>query len=341
MEQAEQKEIKKEPEVDLDLDGVQETQIDLDDKVEDKHPSEIKKEEVDLGYTDIKTTSEEKAETKKDEIQEEETLQETKADKKEDKDDLSKVSDNAQKRIKELTYKYREAERREKAALEYAKGLKTKYEDVNAKYQSTDEEYLKQYDARIDAERDKVKRQLKDALDLQDTEKVMEANDALTKLAVEKEKVRISLSEKEKAKKEKKEDKPETTINQQINEQAAPQKISPRAQAWAEKNEWFGNDRIMTSAAMTLHDELVGQGFDAETDDYYNEIDKRMKDYFPRKFGNDETTETNNKPVQNVAGVSRKQGGRRSVKLTKSQVAIAKKLGVPLEEYAKFVKEDK
>ena len=127
MEQAEQKEIKKEPEVDLDLDGVQETQIDLDDKVEDKHPSEIKKEEVDLGYTDISTTSEEKAETKKDEIQEEETLQETKADKKEDKDDLSKVSDNAQKRIKELTYKYREAERREKAALEYAKGLKTKY----------------------------------------------------------------------------------------------------------------------------------------------------------------------------------------------------------------------
>ena len=184
MEQAEQKEIKKEPEVDLDLDGVQETQIDLDDKVEDKHPSEIKKEEVDLGYTDISTTSEEKAETKKDKIQEEETLQETKADKKEDKDDLSKVSDNAQKRIKELTYKYREAERREKAALEYAKGLKTKYEDVNAKYQSTDEEYLKQYDARIDAERDKVKRQLKDALDLQDTEKVMEANDALTKLAV-------------------------------------------------------------------------------------------------------------------------------------------------------------
>ena len=343
METVEQKEIKKEPEVDLDLDGVQETQIDLDDKTEDKHPSEIKKEDVDLGYTDVNLKSEEKAEIKKEEATDNteiETQEEQALDK---KDDLSKVSDNAQKRIKELTYKYREAERREKAALEYAKGLKTKYEDVNAKYQSTDEEYLKQYDARIDAERDKVKRQLKDALDTQDTEKVMEANDALTKLAVEKEKVRISLSEKEQLKKDKEKEvkTPEPTINQQINEQAAPQKISPKAQAWAEKNEWFGNDRIMTSAAMSLHDELVGQGFDAETDDYYNEIDKRLKDYFPQKFEKDETTETTNKPVQNVAGVSRKQGGRRSVKLTKSQVAIAKKLGVPLEEYAKFVKEDK
>ena len=97
----------------------------------------------------------------------------------------------------------------------------------------------------------------------------------------------------------------------------------------------------MTSAAMGLHDELMGEGFDAESDAYYNEINKRIRDYFPHKFADTETQEEPRRPVQNVAGVSRKQNGRRSVKLTKSQVAIAKKLGVPLEEYAKYVKEGK
>ncbi len=172
----------------------------------------------------------------------------------------------------------------------------------------------------------------------------MEANDSLTRLAVEKEKVRISLSEKEKKKKE-----AETAPKQNVDiEQTIAQtdvKISPKARTWAQDNPWFGQDRVMTSAAMGLHDELLSQGFDAESDDYYNEINKRMKDYFPSKFANAEETvreeSSNKKIVQNVAGVSRKQGGRRTVTLTKSQVAIAKKLGVPLEEYAKFVKEDR
>jgi hypothetical protein len=170
----------------------------------------------------------------------------------------------------------------------------------------------------------------------------MESNDSLTKLAVEKEKVRITLSEKEKRKKEAESKPVEADIPADIQK---PTNISRKAQTWASKNDWFGQDRVMTSAAMNLHDELVGQGFDADSDDYYNEIDKRLKDYFPSKFRDAEETsdeETGNrKIVQNVAGVSRKQGGRRIVKLTKSQIAIAKKLGVPLEEYAKFVKEDK
>jgi len=333
--------------VELDTDDVQETKINFEHTEEkEKHASEIKKEDVDLGYTDISSIAKEKAETKKekeetaDAIQAKETEVETKKEK--EVDDLSKVSENAQKRIKELTFKYREAERREKAALEYAKGLQKKFSDVYVKYEETDTEYLKQYDARIDAERDKVKRQLKEALDNQDTDKVMEANDSLTRLAVEKEKVRISLSEKEKKKKENEAKKVENEIPADVQQ---PTYISPKAKNWAQKNEWFGRDRVMTSAAMGLHDELVSQGFDAESDDYYNEIDKRMKDYFPSKFSNAEETPeegtSNKKIVQNVAGVSRKQSGRRTVTLTKSQVAIAKKLGVPLEEYAKFVKEDR
>ena len=116
--------------------------------------------------------------------------------------------------------------------------------------------------------------------------------------------------------------------------------ISRRAQSWAEDNEWFGTDRVMTSAAMGIHEDLIQQGIDAESDEYYNQINKRMKEYFPQKFAQTSTgRKTKAAPVQNVGSVSRRSGGRKSVKLTKSQVVIAKKLGVPLEEYAKYVKE--
>ena len=132
-------------------------------------------------------------------------------------------------------------------------------------------------------------------------------------------------------------DKPKEEVNvQEIpEEQPAQSEPSQRAKDWASKNAWFGNDKIMTNAAMTVHEDLVGMGIDVESDEYYNEIDKRMKDNFPHRFANTEQR----KPVQKVASAGRTQQGRRSVRLTKSQVAIAKKLGVPLEEYAKFVKE--
>ena len=158
----------------------------------------------------------------------------------------------------------------------------------------------------------------------------MEANDQLTKLAVEKEKVSMSLGEKEAKKKE--------AESQPTKEEVQPP-VSQRAQKWAEDNEWFGTDRVLTGAAMSIHEDLVQQGIDGESDEYYNQINKRMKEYFPQKFAESSTEEkTKAAPVQNVASVSRRSGGRKSVKLTKSQVVIAKKLGVPLEEYAKFVK---
>ena len=115
--------------------------------------------------------------------------------------------------------------------------------------------------------------------------------------------------------------------------------ISTKAQEWASDNDWFGSDRVLTSAAMGIHEELLGEGIDAESDEYYNQINKRMKEYFPQKFATSTEEKTKAAPVQNVASVSRRSGGRKSVKLTKSQVVIAKKLGVPLEEYAKYVKE--
>ena len=320
-------------EVELDTDDAQETNVSFEEKAESSHPSEIKKEDVDLGYTDISELTKQKAQKAKedDEVTEEQPQKKT-------SDDLEGYSDKVQKRIKDLTFKYREAERREKAAMDYAQGLKKKYEDIEQKYNTVDENYIKEYDGRIEAEKAKVKTMLKEAIDAQDAEKIMEANEALTRLAVEKEKVKISQSEREERAKAAKE---QAEKPQEENQIQQPQKVSPRAQEWASENEWFGSDKVMTSAAMGLHDELMGEGFDAESDAYYNEINKRIRDYFPHKFADTETQEEPRRPVQNVAGVSRKQIGRRSVKLTKSQVAIAKKLGVPLEEYAKYVKEGK
>jgi hypothetical protein len=323
----------KSPEVELDTDGVNETNVDVP---EAKEPDEsfAQKENVDLGYTDVtggKTAKELLQETKEEPTEPEPKKVEQKVE--EDKGDLEEYSDKVQKRIKKLTFQIREAERREKAALEYAKGIKDKYDTVDKKLDETDTNYLKEYDARIDSERDTAKNKLKLALEAQDAEQIMEANDQLTKLAVEKEKVSMSLGEKE-AKKKDAESQPS-----QSTEQPQPP-ISPKAQRWAEDNDWFGTDRVLTGAAMSIHEELVQQGIDGNTDEYYNQINKRMKEYFPQKFAESSTEEpTKAAPVQNVASVSRRSGGRKSVKLTKSQVVIAKKLGVPLEEYAKYVKE--
>ena len=324
----------KSPEVELDTDGVNEENVDIESP---KEPDEsfAQKENVDLGYTDVTQSGKSAKELLEETKEEPEKPEVTKVEQKveEDKGDLEDYSDKVQKRIKKLTFQIREAERREKEALEYAKGIKDKIDTVEKKFDETDTNYLKEYDARIDSERDKAKNNLKMALEAQDAEKIMEANDELTKLAVEKEKVSMSLGEKE-AKKKDAESKP----SQPEQQPQAP--ISPKAQKWAEDNDWFGSDRVLSGAAMSIHEELVQQGIDGETDEYYNQINKRMKEYFPQKFAESSTEEpTKAAPVQNVASVSRRSGGRKSVKLTKSQVVIAKKLGVPLEEYAKYVKE--
>jgi len=329
------------PEVELDTDGVNEEKVNVDTKEPDE--SFVQKETVDLGYTDVtggKTAKEllqetkETPEEKPEPIKKSEEPLEQKVEE-EDKGELEDYSDKVQKRIKKLTFQIREAERREKAAMDYAKGLQDKFKSVSDKYEETDTNYLKQYDARIDSERDKAKTELKGALDAQDADQIMEAQDKLTKLAVEKEKVSISLGEKETRKKD-----AESQPQIPNTEGQPPAPISYKAQKWAENNDWFGSDRVLTGAAMSIHEELVQQGIDGESEEYYNQINKRMKEYFPQKFAQSSEEETPKAaPVQNVASVSRRSGGRKSVKLTKSQVVIAKKLGVPLEEYAKYVKE--
>src|SRR6056300_74327 len=324
--------------VELDTDGVQEQEISVETPSDSGSAFE-KKEEVDLGYTDVSNNK-----TAKELLQEVKETEETKPEKKtevkvendsENKGDLEEYSEKVRKRINRLTFQIKEAERREKAAVEYAKGLKNKYETIEKKYDETDSNYLKEYGSRVDAEREKAKNALKSALEANDVDKITEAQDALSRLSVEKEKVALAQAEKEVKAKKAEEEKTEEIASQPSSQ------ISTKAQTWAEDNEWFGSDRVLTSAAMGIHEDLIQQGIDAESDEYYNQINKRMKEYFPQKFAQKTTEEvrTTKELVQNVGSVSRRSGGRKSVKLTKSQVVIAKKLGVPLEEYAKYVKE--
>ena len=319
------------PQVELDIDDAKETNIQLEEKKEEKSKApSLNVGEVDLGYAN----HDEKRDKPEISI-EEETVEKQES---KPKDDLNSFSDGVQKRIDKLTKRMREAERREQAALEYAEGLKNKYTKTKAQYDEIDESYVKQYDARIDAERDSVKKRLKDAIEMQDSEAIINANEELARLTVEKERAKITIADREKRKKETPVEEVEAQ-NPQRNQRVSQPVPSSKAREWAEKNDWFGQDQYMTNTAFQIHENLVGEGIDVDSDEYYNEIDKQMKEVFPHKFVGQEEPQEQRRPVQAVASANRGKTGRRTVKLTKSQVAIAKKLGVPLEEYAKYVKE--
>jgi len=332
---------KKLPEVELDLDDVkeQEIQIKEESKSEKKLPS-LNVGEVDLGYTThSKEDKKEKVEIEQaDEIKPVETKPVEQLKTTETKtDDLSEISDSVQKRIDKLTRRYREAERREQAAVDFAKGLQKKYTDYEKKFDTADGNYLKEFDARVNAQREQVKIKLKAAIEANDPNLIMEANDELTQLAVQKEKAKLQMADREIRSKQLEEQKIlEVEEAKTRKENVVIPRPSEKAKEWATKNTWFGDDKIMTQAAFSIHEELVGSGVEVESDEYYNEINKRMKGHFPHRFV---VEQEQRKPVQVVASAGRKQEGRRTVRLTKSQVAIAKKLGVPLEEYAKYVKE--
>ena len=320
-------EVKKSPDVELDTDGVNEESINVEELAEPVE-TELPKQEVDLGYTEPKPAGIEGIEV------------ESKPEKtKVAVDDLTDVSEKVKRRIDKLTFKIREAERREKAALDYAKSVQGKLDDTNTRFSKTSKSYIEQYSARVVAEQEKARSALKEAIAEQDADKIADANSTMAKLAVEAEKAKMSAAEEEAKEERATKVATEKRENPVMQEPQNPTYAPPsgRAKGWAEKNEWFGTDRIMTSAAFQTHQDLVEQGFDAESDEYYNEIDKVMKDNFPHRFSQPQEQK---KPVQTVASAQRNQTGRRTVKLTKSQIVIAKKLGVPLEEYAKYVKEN-
>ena len=309
--------------------------------------NKIKKEEVNVGLdtsgpavdVDLPEDKEEKVveagtteqETVK-EVKEEPVKEETK---KEDDEKLEDYSKGVQSRIAKLTRKMREAERREQAAVEYAQAVEKKRQSDQERFQKVDSDFTKKFEENIKTGMESAQKELAMAIESGDATAQVEANKRIATLAFENAKLE------QRKQIEPVEQKPVQLSDGGRLPEQTPQSLpqpDPMAEAWAARNTWFGQDRAMTFTAFEIHKDLVNEGFDPQSNEYYAEVDKRIKVDFPHKFGNSDTKQTT-KPVQSVASAQRSvKPGRKTVRLTSSQVAIAKKLGVPLEEYAKQIK---
>ena len=241
-------------------------------------------------------------------------------------------------RIDKLTKRLRESERREQAAIQYAQGVQADSAQVRQRAAQVNSGYMAEFGDRVTSQIAEAKKEMKEAMDLGDTEKQVEAQTKLSRLAIEEERVASHKAQRERLSREMQArgvDPRQPQMPQyQPPQPQAPPPPDPKAEEWAEKNEWFGEDEPMTLTSFSIHRKLMEEGFDPKADSYYNEVDKRMRDTFPHKF-------ESSTPTQSVAAVNRGGPTRRkgTVRLTPSQVAISKKLGVPLSEYAKYVKE--
>ena len=265
-----------------------------------------------------------------------EPLQPTQKEAQTHSDELGSVNEAVQKRIAKLTAKMREAERREQAAFEYAKGMQSQAQELQQKLVHTDYSRLNEAKSRLDTQQVQLRQIIAKAREENDISTELEAQERLSALGGEQRQVAGWLQTQQEA------------VQQQNYQQAQPAPApvqqrpapNPQAEDWAEKNSWFGQDRVMTYAAWGIHQTLVEQeGVDPNSDEYYTELDRRVRDTFPNKF-KEETRQQRSAPA--VAPATRSSGinsARRTVRLSPSQVAMAKKLGVPLEEYAKYVKD--
>ena len=291
---------------------------------------------VDIEETKDESVVETEAPKQETETTEQEPVkEETKSD-----SELEDYSKGVQARIAKLTRKMREAERREQAAVEYAKAVEQKRQTLEKKFEKTDSDYIKKFETTISSGLESAQKELAAAIESGDATAQVEANKRIAQLAFENAKLEAA---KEGRQTTAQAEKPVQNLSQggdvNIPQKDDPINPDPRAEAWAAKNSWFGTDRAMTYTAFEIHKDLTEkEGFDPSSDEYYAEVDKRIRVDFPHKFGTTETKQTA-APVQTVASANRSvKPGRKTVKLTSSQVAIAKKLGVPLEEYAKQLK---
>ena len=252
-------------------------------------------------------------------------------------DSFDRAENATQKRIDRLTKKMREAELGEQEAINYAKQKQSEADTLKARMDSLDSSYVNEYTTRVTTQMTQAEAEYARAMEMGDTQAAVEANRKLTALSIENDRASQARIQQERAQAQR----AQQQAVQPQQAQPQPQQMrrpDRKAEDWAEKNSWFGSDDAMTYAAFGIHKTLVeDEGFDPQSDDYYSELDSRIA----RKF-NMPSNNSSKRPVQTVAGVSRSNAGRssgRKVRLTPSQVAIAKKLGVPLEEYAKYVKE--
>jgi hypothetical protein len=263
----------------------------------------------------------------------EEKPQETSEEKPEKKDEeLNEYSKNVQKRINQITDRYRKEQRDKEEAVRLAETLKSENEKLQTQISNLDKGYITEYGTRIESQLASASDALKKALEVNDAEAIVKANQAIAKATIEQERHRLA--------KERQESQPQVKPQEQAQPQAQPEsQVDPKAMAWAENNPWFGEHDEMTALAMGLDKKLKQEGFDPRSDEYYTEINKRIRKRFPEEFEEEKTSSANRvAPADSTASRSSNKG-RRTVKLSPSQVAMAKRLNVPLEEYAKYVKE--
>ena len=270
------------------------------------------------------------------ETTEQETETKVETEKKSD-EELEDYSKGVQSRIAKLTRKMREAERREAAAIEYATVVENKRKQDQERFNKVDSDYTAKFEESVKSGMDMAQTQLASAIEAGDAQAQVEANKKIAELAFE----NAKLQQRKEATPVQQETPVKLSDGGQLPNQTPQQmpQADPMAEDWAAKNRWFGTDRAMTFTAFEIHKDLVDkEGYDPKSNDYYQEIDKRIRVDFGHKFDNNDTKQTN-RAVQSVASANRSsKPGRKTVRLTSSQVAIAKKLGVPLEEYAKQLK---
>ena len=289
-------------------------------------------EKKDESVVETEAPKEEAVPTEQEPVKEE-TTEPVKEDEK-----LEDYSKGVQSRIAKLTRKMREAERREQAALEYAKAVEAKRAQTESKFTQVNNDYVKQYETRVTSGMDSAQKELSQAIESGDAVAQVEAQKKVAALSIDSARLNVL-----KESKEKQVETPKANLSDGSRlPQQTPQQLpdpDPQAEAWASKNSWFGQDRAMTFTAFEIHKDLTErEGYDPKSNEYYVEVDKRIRLDFPHKFGTTDNT-TSQRPTQNVASAHRvSNSGRKTVRLTSSQVAIAKKLGVPLEDYAKQLK---
>jgi len=257
-------------------------------------------------------------------------------------DQFSKAETSTQKRISRLTKKMREAERREQEAVNYAQAVQGESQALKARMNKLDTSYVTEYTNRVNTQISQAEANLARAIDMGDSKATVEAQRALTGLAIQQDRANQAKAQSDRSQQQASAAQQQAAAAQQHQARQPmpaqqPKRPDPKAEQWASRNEWFGSDEAMTYAAFGIHKKLVeDEGFDPQGEDYYTELDRRISDKFGGVAKNVER-----RPAQTVIGASRAPSARssRKVRLTPSQVAIAKKLGVPLEEYAKYVKE--
>ena len=310
--------------VELPEEKVTETTEVQNETVQDSPKSDDTSEKSDVKSDVQESKQEEKQETKVEE------KQETKTEEK--KEELEQYSESVNKRIAKLTKKWREAERQKEAALDYAKGVQTEHKTLQTKMAKLEPSYVTAVENRVKSGLEAAKSTLMRAREAGDINAEVEAQKEIARLGMEE--VRVNT-----LKNKLSEQKEQVVQTPSLDQRLQTPPADPKAEEWAEKNEWFGKDSAMTYTAFDLHKKLVDeQGYDPKTDEYYAAIDKQMRLDFPHKFAKTNSQEST-KPTQTVASATRSvKPGRNTVRLTSSQVAIAKKLNVPLEEYAKQLK---